>query len=96
MDRSFRELGVGDMSVGKEMKKVGAALLGRKASYTEALAVGSEALAAALVKNIYRGSDENQGNMLAKYVEQAVLKLNSQKCMDSASVSFEFPSVKTE
>jgi len=96
MDRSFRELGVGDMSVGKEMKKVGAALLGRKASYTEALAAGSEALAAALVKNIYRGSEENRGNMLAKHVVQTVLMLNSQKCVDPASVSFEFPGVKTE
>jgi len=33
MDRSLREMGIGDMSVGKQMKKVGAALLGRLQSY---------------------------------------------------------------
>lgn len=37
MDRSLREMGVGDMSVGKEMKKVGAALLGRMQSYSDAV-----------------------------------------------------------
>lgn len=33
IDRSLREMGVGDMSVGKQMKNVGAALLGRMQSY---------------------------------------------------------------
>lgn len=33
IDRSLREMGVGDMSVGKQMKSVGAALLGRLQSY---------------------------------------------------------------
>lgn len=33
MDRSLREMGIGDMSVGKQMKQVGAALLGRLQSY---------------------------------------------------------------
>jgi len=33
MDRSLREMGIGDMSVGKQMKHVGAALLGRLQSY---------------------------------------------------------------
>ncbi len=37
MDRSLREMGIGDMSVGKQMKKVGAAMLGRLQSYKAAL-----------------------------------------------------------
>ena len=37
MDRSLREMGIGDMSVGKQMKKVGAALLGRLQSYKLAI-----------------------------------------------------------
>lgn len=36
MDRSLREMGIGDMSVGKQMKKVGSALLGRLQSYNDA------------------------------------------------------------
>ncbi len=33
MDRSLREMGIGDMSVGKQMKQVGSALLGRLQAY---------------------------------------------------------------
>ncbi len=36
MDRSLREMGIGDMSVGKQMKQVGSALLGRLQSYKAA------------------------------------------------------------
>lgn len=37
IDRSLREMGIGDMSVGKQMKKVGSALIGRLASYDRAV-----------------------------------------------------------
>lgn len=37
IDRSLREMGIGDMSVGKQMKKVGSALIGRLASYGRAV-----------------------------------------------------------
>lgn len=42
MDRSLREMGIGDMSVGKQMKKVGAALLGRLQSYKLAIEGASD------------------------------------------------------
>ena len=73
MDRSFRELGVGDMSVGKEMKKVGAALLGRKAAYKEALAeTASEgALAEAITKNVYKGEECEGLDKLTSYIIEA-------------------------
>lgn len=72
MDRSFRELGVGDMSVGKEMKKVGAALLGRKAAYKDALAktTDTSALEEAITKNIYKGEDrKGLGNLITYIIE---------------------------
>lgn len=59
MDRSLREIGVGDLSVGKQIKTMGAALLGRTTAYREALHQGENegALRHALSRNIYR-SDE--------------------------------------
>jgi cytochrome b pre-mRNA-processing protein 3 len=45
LDDAFRELGVGDLSVGKKMKKLGEAFYGRLKSYEEAEgAAGLEAL----------------------------------------------------
>ena len=38
LDDAFRELGVGDMSVGKKMKKLGQAFYGRLRSYDQAVA----------------------------------------------------------
>jgi len=70
LDRSFRELGVGDMSVGKEMKKVGAAWMGRKSGYAEAMAnpKNEQILEAALIKNIYRGEKKEGLPDLASYI----------------------------
>ncbi|WP_238122631.1 MULTISPECIES: ubiquinol-cytochrome C chaperone family protein [unclassified Xanthobacter] len=53
MDRTLREMGVGDLGVPKRMKKIGAAFYGRAAAYDEALAQADDAeLAAALARNI--------------------------------------------
>lgn len=57
MDRSVRELGVGDLSVGKHVKHMASALEGRRHAYGSALAAADEeALQAALVRNLYRGT----------------------------------------
>ncbi len=57
MDGSLREMGVGDLSVPVKMRKIGEAWYGRQAAYAAALdAAESEALAAALARNIF-GSD---------------------------------------
>jgi len=70
MDRSFRELGVGDMSVGKEMKKVGAAWLGRKAAYRDAFLSDKKEqnLEDVVQKNIYRGEALKEPQPLVKYI----------------------------
>lgn len=57
MDRNLREMGVGDLSVGKQVKKMASAHYGRLRSYEQAL-TGKDAsrqLAAALRRNLYRG-----------------------------------------
>lgn len=58
MDSTMRELGVGDLTVPKKMKKIGEAFYGRAAAYDTALADGGNArLAQALARNIL-GTEE--------------------------------------
>jgi cytochrome b pre-mRNA-processing protein 3 len=70
LDASLRELGVGDMGVGKRMKKLGAAFYGRAEGYEAALNAGdAAALRAVLVRNVLGGEGDGAG--LAAYVRAA-------------------------
>jgi cytochrome b pre-mRNA-processing protein 3 len=61
LDRSIRELGVGDMSVGKFMKRLGEGLYGRAAAYDKALDErDAQALEAAVLRNIFDGDDPGE------------------------------------
>jgi cytochrome b pre-mRNA-processing protein 3 len=54
LDRALREMGVGDLSVGKRMKSLGQAFYGRLEAYEGALAPASgEGLAAAVERNVF-------------------------------------------
>jgi cytochrome b pre-mRNA-processing protein 3 len=56
MDMTLRELGVGDMSVGRRVKAMWEALNGRSQAYSAPLAAGDAAgLAEALGRNVWRG-----------------------------------------
>lgn len=81
MDRTLRELGVGDLTVPKKMKKIGEAFYGRAAAYDAALAdTGDDALAGALARNILDARDGDlppQAAALARYVRQAVATLGA-------------------
>ena len=54
MDSTLREMGIGDMVMGKHVGRMVGALGGRLGAYREALD-GGEDLRAALVRNLYRG-----------------------------------------
>ena len=53
MDRSLREMGVGDISVGKKVRKMAEVFYGRVAAYDQALAGAAGALDAAIARNIF-------------------------------------------
>ena len=54
MDRSLREMGVGDLAVPKKMKTAASAYFGRSQAYRDAMAGGDgAALRAALQRNVY-------------------------------------------
>lgn len=54
LDGALRELGVGDLTVPKKMRKLGESFYGRVKAYDEAFASGDDAaLQAALARNVY-------------------------------------------
>lgn len=62
MDQSLREIGVGDMTVGKKIKAMWEAFHGRSANYAAPLLAHDEpALAAAIARNVWRGDAEQEG-----------------------------------
>ena len=57
MDMNLREMGVGDMSIGKRVKVMWEAFHGRAIAYEKALEAGdAAALAAALARNVWAGT----------------------------------------
>jgi cytochrome b pre-mRNA-processing protein 3 len=57
MDRSLREMGVGDLSVGKKVRRMAEVFYGRAQAYRPALAgQDAEALAEALHRNVFAGA----------------------------------------
>lgn len=71
MDEALRELGVGDLSVGRKVREMTEAYYGRALAYEEALqASDNAALEAALTRNVYRGRAPSSAAVadLARYV----------------------------
>jgi cytochrome b pre-mRNA-processing protein 3 len=69
MDRSLREMGVGDLSVGKKVRRMAEVFHGRLAAYAAARSAGAGALTEALARNVYAGAEpQGAANRLAGYV----------------------------
>jgi cytochrome b pre-mRNA-processing protein 3 len=79
LDNTLRELGVGDVSVGKKMRKLGESLYGRMNAYEGPLrAEDVDALAVSLAKNIYESADAETGRALARYAVASRQNLTAQ------------------
>ena len=84
MDVNLREMGVGDLSVGKRNRSMWEAFHGRAAAYQAALAAGDDgALEEALRRNVWRGavSEGDGGDVvrrLARIVRQRDAALGAQ------------------
>jgi cytochrome b pre-mRNA-processing protein 3 len=62
MDRSLREMGVGDMGVGKRVKKMATVYYGRADAYARARSQGDDDhLADAILRNVYAGNEVRAG-----------------------------------
>jgi cytochrome b pre-mRNA-processing protein 3 len=73
MDPQLREIGVGDVVVGKQIGQMMSMLGGRLGAYRDGLAKGS--IAVALRRNLYR--DRDLGDAAVAHVEGALLRLNA-------------------
>ena len=68
LDHALREEGVGDVAVGKKMRKLGEALYGRMNAYEQPLRAGDAGgLAEAMAKNVYAEPDAAHSETLARY-----------------------------
>ncbi|OYX12984.1 MAG: hypothetical protein B7Z15_08885 [Rhizobiales bacterium 32-66-8] len=94
MDRTLREMGVGDLAVPKRMKKIGQAFYGRTASYDNALVDGPGALEASLARNVYeRPEDAAEVIALSRYVREAVSGLAATPFETLARGELAFPAL---
>ncbi|MEX1034889.1 MAG: ubiquinol-cytochrome C chaperone family protein [Sneathiella sp.] len=78
MDQSLREIGIGDLSIGKHIKKMAKAFYGRVAAYEAALDGGAESLETALERDHYGSLEEVPAEavrLLADYVRAADARL---------------------
>jgi cytochrome b pre-mRNA-processing protein 3 len=94
MDHNLREMGISDQGVPRQMRRVGEAFYGRAQAYDAALALpGNDALAQALVRNVYAGAGDAHGAAarLATYVRAAADDLGAQALEDVARGIVRFP-----
>ncbi len=82
MDRNLREMGVGDLGVGRRVKAMVEGFYGRVASYDEGLAAdGDDVLRAALARNLYGTIEAAPATLatMAGYVRAEDAALAAQK-----------------
>lgn len=95
MDRSLREMGVGDLKVGRRIKTMVKAFYGRAAAYDRALekGAGADVMKAALERNVYGTvePDDTQLTSMAAYVRALAQSLESQDDDDLLSGKVVFP-----
>jgi cytochrome b pre-mRNA-processing protein 3 len=94
-DDALREIGIGDTSVPKRIKKMAEAFYGRNKAYAEGLAdPASEGLERALARNVYGAenlADAPAAPALARYARACALALEAQGVADFAAGRIIFP-----
>jgi cytochrome b pre-mRNA-processing protein 3 len=80
LDRSLREMGTGDLSVGRQVTRMAEAFYGRIHAYEQGLAGGEAVLEAALARNLYGTVGQRAAPVpaIAAYLRREVAALHSQ------------------
>lgn len=95
MDRNLREMGTGDMRVGKKIKEMAEAFYGRARVYNAALDTGEPSLEDVLKRNIYAevGDDHGGAGILAETVRRQAETLEAQELTEilAGTVHFDAP-----
>lgn len=94
MDRSLREMGVGDMGVGKRVKKMGTAFNGRLTNYENCID-DSDVFIAALKRNVYGTVEVEDAvvKQLADYTQVALSALSEQDAPSIVEAKIGWPAV---
>ncbi len=88
-DLSLREVGVGDMGIGKKIKLMADSFYGRAFAYEEALKDDGELLEQTLNRNVFKKDERNKSKslkMLADYIRKealAIEKLSDSDLLDA-------------
>jgi cytochrome b pre-mRNA-processing protein 3 len=93
LDDGLREMGVGDLSMGKKMRRLGAAVYGRLRSYDEALAAApdQQRLKEVLTRTVYAGRGGPGLDALARYVRRADAALAAEATSELLSGNVPWP-----
>lgn len=95
MDHNLREMGVGDLAVPKEMRRIGEAFYGRAKAYGGALEGSGDDLARVIARNVYGGAETASAGRLAAYMREAVRGLRAQDMATLAGGDVRFPDPAT-
>ena len=93
LDRALREMGTGDLSVGKHVKRMAQGFYGRIRAYQDGIESTNSALAAALQRNLFGTVRESTAQVagMAEYVYAAVGDLARQPSVELLSGRVRFP-----
>jgi cytochrome b pre-mRNA-processing protein 3 len=83
-DRSLREMGTGDLSVGREVKRMAEAFYGRVAAYERGLAGDDAMLRQALARNLFGTAPASPTclDAMSEYVRGAAARLSRQGAVE--------------
>ncbi len=99
LDDDLREMGVGDLAVPKRIKKLAAAILGRRNAYDAALGKDNDAdLREALARNVHAnvvGPGEPRTLRLARYVRASEAALGAAPSQSLLAGAAPFPDAST-
>ncbi len=76
LDRTLREMGVGDLSVSKKIRPMAEAFAGRIQAYAIAAAKGDAEILAALQRNVYSGETSQGMYLLLNWFKEWKLELS--------------------
>jgi cytochrome b pre-mRNA-processing protein 3 len=94
MDRGLREMGTGDLSVGRHVKRMAQGFYGRIRAYQDGLEGGDTVLAGALARNLFGTVRESPERIaaVAAYMRSAAELLARQPAAELAAGNPHFPS----
>lgn len=97
MDQALREMGVGDMGIGKRIQKMASQFYGRAEAYDAGFAGGDAALEDALARNAYAGVEPPADGVaaLAAFMRTARTHLRSIPLEEVMAGRLSFPEVDT-